>query len=118
MTEKRLHTALFVFGSSGLKSRAKETGDSHLRKQNKEKKKKKSAVLELIRAYLRYVSVYFLQELRPNMRPQLLNGERPSTLNSLLLPFRLMRADIDKIYRSQHNNTIHIIRWQADPGNI
>ena len=52
------------------------------------------------------------------MRPQLVNGERPSTLNSLLLPFRLMRADIDKIYRSQHNNTIHIIRWQADPGNI
>lgn len=67
---------------------------------------------------MRNVSIYFLQKQRLKMRPQLVNGERPRTLNSLLLPLRLMRADIDKIYRSQHNNTIHIIRWQADPGNI
>ena len=67
---------------------------------------------------MRNVSIYFLQKLRLKMRPQLVNGESSSTINSLLLPFGQIRADIDKIYRSQQNNTIHIIRWQADPGNI
>ena len=52
------------------------------------------------------------------MRPQLVNRESSSTINSLLLLFGQIRAGIDKIYRSQQNNTIHIIRWQADPGNI
>lgn len=117
MTEKS-YTLSYLFLVLRVRNLAPKKQVTATLKNNRKKEKKKGRYWNEVRAYLRNVSIYFLQKLRLKMRPQLINGESSSTINSLLLPFGQIRAGIDKIYRSQHKNTIHIIRWQADPGNI